>query len=50
MKRGYDDATQAGEQQFYDTDGKLVLLTKFGYDHNGALTRVRCFRQRTSRW
>jgi len=21
MKRGYDDATQAGEQQFYDTDG-----------------------------
>src|ERR1700733_6349670 len=37
----YDDEKQTGEQRFYDTDGKLQLHTKFGYDRDGALTKLR---------
>ena len=37
----YDDDKQSGEQKFYDTDGKLVLHTKFEYDHDGLLTKLR---------
>ena len=37
----YDDEKQSGEQKFYDTDGKLVLHTKFEYDRDGLLTKSR---------
>jgi hypothetical protein len=37
----YDDETQSGEQKFYDADGKLVLHTKFEYDRDGVLTKLR---------
>ncbi len=36
----YDDEKQSGEQKFYDTDGKLALHTKFGYDRDGVLTKL----------
>jgi hypothetical protein len=36
----YDDEKQSGEQKYYDPDGKLVLHTKFEYDHDGALTKL----------
>ena len=37
----YEDEKNSGEQRFYDTDGKLVLHTKFEYDHDGLLTKLR---------
>jgi hypothetical protein len=37
----YDDEKHSGEQSFFDTDGKLVLHTAFGFDHDGMLTRLR---------
>jgi hypothetical protein len=37
----YDDEKHSGEQRFYDTDGKLVLHTKFEYDRNGIFTKLR---------
>jgi hypothetical protein len=36
----YDDEKQTGEQKFYDTDGKLVLHTKFQYDRDGVFTKL----------
>lgn len=37
----YNDAKHSGEQNFFDTDGKLLLHTIFGFDHDGALTWLR---------
>jgi hypothetical protein len=37
----YDDEKQSGEQKFYDSDGKLALHTRFEYDRDGVLTRLR---------
>jgi hypothetical protein len=37
---GYDDEKRLGEQKFYDTDGKLILHTRFWYDTDGVLTKL----------
>ena len=37
----YDDERYSGEQNFFDTDGKLVLHTTFAFDHDGVLTKLR---------
>jgi len=31
----YDDEKRIGEQEFYDTDGKLALHTRFTFDRDG---------------
>jgi len=37
----YDDAKHSGQQNFYDTDGKLVLHAIFDFDRDGILTKMR---------
>jgi hypothetical protein len=37
----YDDYKHAGEQRFYDTDGKLALHTTFEFDRDGIITKLR---------
>ena len=37
----YDDQTHSGEQRFFDTDGRLILHTRFEYDRDGVLTKLR---------
>jgi hypothetical protein len=37
----YDDEKQSGEQKFYDIDGKLAFHTRFEYDRDGLLTKLR---------
>ncbi len=35
----YDDEKRTGEQEFYDTDGKLALHTLLTFDHDGTPTK-----------
>jgi hypothetical protein len=37
----FDDEKRSGEQKYYDPDGKLVLHTKFEFDRDGILTKLR---------
>jgi hypothetical protein len=37
----YNDEKRSGEQKFYDPGDKLVLHTKFEFDRDGALTKLR---------
>jgi hypothetical protein len=37
----YDDEKHSGEQRFYDTEGKLALHTRFEFDRDGILTKLR---------
>jgi hypothetical protein len=37
----YNDEKQSGEQKFYGIDGKLALHTRFEYDRDGVLTKLR---------
>jgi|SRR5450631_2369798 hypothetical protein len=36
----YDDEKHSGDQKFHDTDGKLVLHTKFEFDRDGIPTKL----------
>jgi hypothetical protein len=37
----YDDEKHSGQQRFFDSDDKLVLHTKFEFDRDGILTKLR---------
>jgi len=37
----YNDEKHSGEQEFFDTDGKLVLHTAFEFDRDGIPTKLR---------